>query len=80
MREKLADPWNEVFSILMKYLTLEGRYGVFCYYHYPLLNHFYHHDYIYIMFLLLHELVDTVSDIKEKIEKRVNFILSSIKG
>ena len=40
MWEKLPDPWNEVCLVLMKYLTLEGRYGVYYYYHFLLLNHF----------------------------------------
>ena len=75
MWEKLLELWNEVCLILMKYLTLEGRYGVYYYYHFPLLNQFFHHDLIRIPFFLLHELEDIVIDIKEKMGKRVNFTI-----
>ena len=75
MREKLPDLWNEVCLVLMKYLTLEGRYGVCYYYHFPLLNHFHHYDFISIHFFLLRELDDTVVDVKEKMRKGVNFTI-----
>ncbi len=31
LHENLLEPWNEVCLVLMKYLTLEGRYGFFYY-------------------------------------------------
>ena len=75
MWEKLPESWNEVCLILMKYLTLEGRYGVCYYYHFTLLNHFRHRDFISIPFFLLHDLVDMVIDVKEKMRKGVNFTI-----
>ena len=51
------------------------RYGVFYYYHLPLLNHFFHRDFISISFFLLHDVVDTVTDVKEKMKKRVNYTI-----
>ena len=60
---------------LIKYLTLEGRCGVGYYYHFPLLNHFHHYDFIFIMFFLLHDLVDMVNDVNEKMKKSVNFTI-----
>ena len=75
MREKIPDLWNEVFLILIKYLTLEGRYGVFYYYHLSLLNYFHHHDFVLLHFFLLHELEDNVIDVKEKMRKGVNFTI-----
>ena len=73
MREKLPNPWKEVCLVLMKYLTLEGRYGVCYYYHFPLLNHFFHRDFIFLPFFLLHELEDIIVDVKEKKKKGVSF-------
>ena len=75
MRKKLPDLWNEVCWVLMKSLTLEGRYGVFYYYHFPLLNHFHHHDFISLPLFLLHKLEDIVIDVKEKMKKWVNFTI-----
>lgn len=43
-RECLPYPWDQVCKIIMKYFNLEGRYGVFYYYHFLLLNHFHNHD------------------------------------
>lgn len=75
MREKLPKPWNEVCLMLMNYLTLEGRYGVCYSYHFPLLNHFWHHDFISIPFSLLHDLVDTIINVKDIMKKGVNFTI-----
>ena len=75
MGEKLLNPWNEVCLVLLKYLTLEGRYGVFYYYHFPLLNHFHHHDFISLSFFLLHDLKDIVIDVKDKMRRGFNFTI-----
>ena len=48
-RDKLPAPWDDVCLVLMKYLTLEGRFGVYYYYHFPLLNHFRNRDFISIL-------------------------------
>ncbi len=61
--QKFPDPCNEVFLFLMKYLTLEGRYGVCYYYHFPLFNHFHHHGFILLPFFLLHDLKDSIVDV-----------------
>ncbi len=42
---------------------------------FPLLNHFYHHYYISIHFFLLHQPIDIVSDVKEKMEKGLNYTI-----
>ena len=75
MWEKLPELWNKVFLVPMKYLSLEGMYGVFYYYHFYLLNHFCHIDLIFIMFFLLHELEDIIIDVKEKMRKEVSFTI-----
>ena len=59
----------------MNYLTLEGRYGVYYYYHFPCLNHFCHCDFISVPFFLLNELVDIVFDVKEKMRKGDNYTI-----
>jgi hypothetical protein len=61
--------------MLMKYLTLEGRYSVCYYYHFPLLNHFFHCDFISFTLFLLHNLVDSVMDVIEKMKKVVNYTI-----
>lgn len=73
-REKLLDTLNEVCLVLMKYLTLEGRCGV-CYYYYFPLNHFRHGDSFFIPFFLLHELVDTIMDVREKMKKGADYTI-----
>ena len=75
MREKLSKPWNKVFLMLMKYLMLKGRYGVYYYYHFPLLNNFHHHDHIFIPFFLLHDLIDAVVNVKDKMRKGVKYTI-----
>ncbi len=59
----------------MKYLILEGWYGVCYSYHFPLLNHFRHHDSISIPFFLLHELVYILTNVKEKMKKGANYTI-----
>ena len=59
-REKLPEPWNDMCLVLMQYLTLEGRFDVLYYYHFPLLNHFRNRDFISIPFFLLHSLEDMI--------------------
>ena len=54
---------------------LEGRFGVYYYYHFPLLNHFRNRDFISIPFFLLHSLEDMVSDVREKRNKGHNFTI-----
>ncbi len=56
----------------MKYITLEGKFGVYYYYHFPLLNHFRKRDFISIQFYLLHSLEDMVNDVREKRSKGFN--------
>ena len=46
-REKLSKPWDDVCLVIMKYLTLEGKFGFYYYYHFPLLNHFRNRDFIF---------------------------------
>ncbi len=75
MQEKLPKPWNEVCLVLMRYLTLEGRYGVYYYYHFPLLNYFYHWDFISIPFFILHELENTIINVKGKMRKGANITI-----
>lgn len=41
-----------VCFLIMKYLTLDGHFGVIYYYHFPLLNYFHFHDFISIFFFL----------------------------
>lgn len=65
-RDKLLAPWDDVCFVIMKYLTLKGRFGVSYYYHFPLLNHFRNRDFISIPFFLLHSLEDMVIDIRAK--------------
>ena len=64
--DKLPVPWDDVCLVLMRYLTLEGRFGICYYYHFPLLNHFRNRDFISILFFLLHSLEDMVVDVREK--------------
>lgn len=47
--EEIPPPWDDVCYI-MKYFTLEGRYGVFYYYQLPFLNHLRNKDLISIPF------------------------------
>ena len=61
--------------VLMKYLTLEGRFGVCYYYHFPLLNHFRNKDFFSIPFFLLHSLEDMINDVREKKCKGLNFTI-----
>ena len=65
-RDKLPEPWDDVCLVMMKYLMLEGRFGVCYYYHFPLLNHFRNRDFISIPFFLLHSLEEMINDIREK--------------
>ena len=74
-REKLPEPWNDVFLIIMKYLTLKGRYGVFYYYQFPLLNHFHNRDLVCLPFFLMHALEEIVMDAREKSRKGENFTI-----
>ena len=74
-RDKLPAPWDDVCVVLMKYLTLEGRFGVYYYYHFLLLNHFRNRDFISILFFLLHSLEDMVTDVREKRNKGQNFTI-----
>lgn len=48
--EELLPPWDEVCYIIMKYFTMEGRYGVFYYYHLPFLKNLRNKDLISIPF------------------------------
>lgn len=50
----------------MKYLTLEGKYGVYYFYHFPLLNHFRNRELVCIPFFLTHALEEIVMDVSEK--------------
>ncbi len=59
----------------MRYLTLEGRFGVYYYYHFSLLNHFRNRDFISIPFYLPHSLEDMVVDISEKRSKGKNYTI-----
>ena len=59
----------------MRYLTLEGRFGVCYYYHFPLLNHFRNKDFISIPFFLLHSLEDMINDVREKKSKGLNYTI-----
>lgn len=72
-RDKLSEPWDDVCLIIMKYLTLKGRHGVYYFYHFPLLNHFRNREFICIMFFLMHALEETVMDVREKKKKETNF-------
>ena len=72
--KKPSMPWDDVYLVIMKYLMLEGRFGVYYYYHFPLLNHFRNRDFISILFFLLHSLEDMISDVREK--RRVIISLS----
>ena len=74
-RDKLPIPWNDACLVIMKYLTLEGRFGVYYYYHFPLLNHFRNRDFISIPFFLLHSLEDMISDIWDKRNKGANYAI-----
>ena len=74
-RDKLPEPWDDVCLVLMRYLTLEGRFGVCYYYHFPLLNHFRNRDFISIPFFLLHSLEDMINDVREKKSKGLNFTI-----
>jgi hypothetical protein len=74
-RDKLPEPWDDVCLVIMKYLMLEGRYGVYYYYHFPLLNHFRNRDFVSIPFFLLHSLEDMVSNVKVKRKKGANFTI-----
>ncbi|XP_059073040.1 uncharacterized protein LOC131035524 isoform X1 [Cryptomeria japonica] len=72
-REELPSPWDEVCYIIMKYFTLEGRYGFFYYYHLPFLNHLKNKDLISIPFFLLRSLDYNVKDIAEAKKKGKEF-------
>ena len=61
--------------VLMRYLTLEGRFDVCYYYHFSLLIHFRNRDFISIPFYLLHSLEDMVADVREKRNKGKNFTI-----
>ena len=74
-RYKLLVPWDDVFFVLVKYLTLKGRFGVYYYYHFSLLNHFRNRDFICIPLILLHFLEDMVSDVREKRSEGHNFTI-----
>ncbi len=74
-RDKLPAPWDDVYLVIMKYLTLEGRFGVYYDYHFPLLNHCRIRNFISIPFFLLHSLEDIVSDAREKKNKGLNFTI-----
>ena len=74
-RDKLSEPWDDVCLVLMRYLTLEGRFGVCYYYHFPLLNHFRNKDFISIPFFLLHSLEDMINDVREKKSKDLNYTI-----
>ena len=73
--DKLPIPQDDVYLVIMKYLMLKGRFGVYYYYHFPLLNHFRNRDFISIPFFLLHSLEDMVSDVREKRSKGHNFTI-----
>lgn len=74
-KECLPYPWDQVCKIIMKYFTLEGSYGVFYYYHFPLLNHFCNHDSISIPFFLLHALESTVKQVRHCMSQDRNFTI-----
>ena len=74
-RNKLPMPWDDVCLVLMRYLMLEGRFGVCYYYHFPLLNHFRNRDFISIPFFLLHSLEEMIFYIREKKSKGLNFTI-----
>lgn len=38
-RMELSDAWKEVCYAIMRYLTLEGRFKIFCYYYFPILSY-----------------------------------------
>ena len=59
----------------MKYLTLEGQYGVYYFYHFPFLNHFCNRELIYIHFFLMHALEETIMDARENKKKGANFTI-----
>ena len=75
MREKLPEPWNDICLVIMKYLTLEGGFHVFYYYHFPLLNHFRNRDFISITFFLFHSLEDMIAGVYEKRSKGKSFTI-----
>ena len=74
-RDKLPTPQKDFYLVLMKYLMLEGKFGVYYYYHFPLLNHFRNRDFISIMFFLLHSLEDMISDVRGKRSKGKKFTI-----
>lgn len=74
-RDKLLEPWDDVCLMIMKYLMLEGRHGVYYFYHLSLLNHFYNREFVSIPFFLFHALEDSVIDVKEKKKKGANFTI-----
>lgn len=58
---------------MMKYFTLEGRYGIFYYYHLPFLNHLRNKDLIFILFFLLHFMDANIKDIAQAKKKGKDF-------
>ena len=74
-REKLSAPWDDICLVIMKYLTLEGKFGIYYYYHFPLLNHFRNRDFISISFFLLHYLEEMIRYVREKRSKGNNFTI-----
>lgn len=55
--------------VIMKYLTLEGRYDVYYFYHLLLLNHFRNRELVCIPFFLMHALEEMVMDVRGKKER-----------
>lgn len=55
-REDLLGVCKDIFHIIIKYFTREGKFIVYYFYHFPFLNHLRHIALISIMFYLLHSI------------------------
>lgn len=64
-RENLQGPWNDVFYLIMNYLSLDDLYKVVYYYHFPHLDHFFYHDKISFPFFLLCDLEASFMDVRK---------------
>lgn len=51
---------------------LEGRHGVYYFYHFPLLNHFRNRELVCISFFSMHALEEIEMDVREKRKKGAN--------
>ncbi|WP_258316876.1 hypothetical protein, partial [Escherichia coli] len=60
-----AKPWREILFVLMRYITLDGKFMKVYGYHFVLLNHFRHNDKVNFPYFLLYSMNASLKAYKE---------------